>query len=62
MIAYFYNPLTLAMYNSAKGIADFFRNFVQAANMIVYQEHQTFFPKVIWKELEQFIIKESSIH
>jgi len=35
MIAYFYDPITLAMYNSARRIADFFRNFIQAANMIV---------------------------
>ena len=45
MIAYFYNPLTLAMYNSAKGIADFFRNFVQAANMIVLPRASNLFSK-----------------
>lgn len=45
MIAYFYNPVTLALYNSAKGIADFFRNFVQAANMIVLPRASNLFSK-----------------
>ncbi|MFQ5707891.1 MAG: flippase [bacterium] len=45
MIAYFYNPVALAVYNSARGIADFFRTFVQAANMIVLPRASNLFAK-----------------
>lgn len=45
MIAYFYDPLTLAMYNSARRIADFFRNFVQAVNMIVLPRASNLFSR-----------------
>ncbi len=45
MIAYFYNPIALAMYSAAKGIADFFRQFAQAANMIVLPRTSSLFAK-----------------
>ena len=45
MIAYFYDPFVLAMYSSARRIADFFRNFVQAANMIVLPRASNLFSK-----------------
>ncbi|MCG8605955.1 flippase, partial [bacterium] len=45
MITYFFDPVTLAVYNSARGIAEFFKNIVQAANMIVLPRASSFFSK-----------------
>jgi len=45
MIAAFYNPVVLAAYIAARRIADFFRHFVQAANMIVLPRVSSLFSK-----------------
>ncbi len=45
MISYFYDPLILAAYSSARGISEFLRNFVQAANMIVLPRASKLFSK-----------------
>jgi len=41
MLTYFFNPVALALFHSARGIAEFAKNVVQAANMIILPRAST---------------------
>jgi len=45
MITYFIDPVAVALYSAAKRIAEFFRNFVQAANIVVLPRASNLFAK-----------------
>lgn len=57
MITYFFDPITLALYSSARGIAEFFKNVAQAANMIVLPRAANLFSKGDTRGVEDIYFK-----